>query len=78
MAQKSYREWSPEQPYLLPPSPSEWLPAGHLAYLTIEMVGQLDLSRIEEEIQSKDRRGERPYSPHIVDARALVTLGAAD
>ena len=28
---KSYRPWSPEQPYLLPPSPAEWLPEDHLA-----------------------------------------------
>jgi hypothetical protein len=26
---KSYRPFTPEQTYLLPPSPNEWLPKGH-------------------------------------------------
>jgi transposase len=73
MAQKSYREWSPEQQYLLPPSPSEWLPADHLAYFVIEVVRDLDLSRIEGEIQSKDPRGERPHSPHMMVALLLYS-----
>ena len=50
MGRKSYREWLPDQPYVLPPSPQEWLPADHLAYFVVDAVGHLDLSRIEEEI----------------------------
>ena len=34
---KSYRPYAPEQSYLLPPSPSEWLPEGHLAYFILEL-----------------------------------------
>ena len=37
----------PEQSYLLPPSPMDWLPEGHLAYFVLELVGELDVSRIE-------------------------------
>ena len=33
-----------DQPYLLPPSLSEWLPAGDLAYFLIDVVEWLDLS----------------------------------
>jgi transposase len=73
MAQKSYREWLPDQAYLLPPSPREWLPADHLAYFTVELVGELDLSRIEEEIQSKNPRGERPYDPRMMVALLLYS-----
>jgi transposase len=73
MAQKSYREWLPDQPYLLPPSPSEWLPAGHLAYFVMDVVGQLDLSKIEEEIQNRDPRGEKPYSPQMMTALLLYS-----
>lgn len=73
MAQKSYREWLPDQPYLLPPSPSEWLPDGHLAYFVMDVVGQLDLSKIEEKIQSKDARGEKPFSPQMMVALLLYS-----
>ena len=66
MAQKSCREWLPAQPYLPPPSPSEWLHSGHLAYFVMDVVWQLDLSKIKERIQSKDPRGEKPYSPQMV------------
>ena len=36
----------PEQSYLLPPSPMEWLPDGHLAYFVLEVVRELDLDAI--------------------------------
>jgi len=61
----------PEQSYLLPPSPMDWLPEGHLAYFVLELVGELDVSRIEEAIQSKDGRGTRPYSPRMMTSLLL-------
>jgi hypothetical protein len=60
---KSYRPYAPSQPYLLPPSPSEWLPEGHLAYFILDLVEDLDLGDIERVLQAKDPRGERPYLP---------------
>jgi hypothetical protein len=51
---KSYRAWSPEQPYLLPPSPREWLPVGHLAYFVLDLVRRLDLAQIELVVQAHD------------------------
>lgn len=65
---KSYRAYAPEQPYLLPPSPREWLPAGHLALFVLDLVRELDLSAIEAALQRKDPRGERPYSPTMMTA----------
>jgi transposase len=65
---KSYRPWSPTQSYLLPPSPLEWLPEGHLAYFVLEVAQALDLSAIEGAIQEKDGRGERPYPPAMMVA----------
>jgi hypothetical protein len=62
---KEYRPWTPEQTFLLPQSPMEWLPEGHLAYFVLELVRELDLSAIEDAIQSKDGRGTRPYSPRL-------------
>jgi transposase len=65
---KRYRPYSPEQPYLLPPSPREWLPVGHLALFVLELVRELDLGAIEEKLQGKDPRGERSYSPIMMTA----------
>ena len=65
---KSYRAWNPGQSFLLPPSPLEWLPEGHLAYFVLELVETIDLSTISGAIQEKDARGERPYPPGMLVA----------
>lgn len=62
VGEKSFRPWTPRQPYLLPPSPMEWLPQEHLAYFILDVVEQLNLGEIEQEIHRKDPRGERPYA----------------
>ena len=72
---KSYRPYAPDQTYLLPPSPSDWLPAGHLAYFILDVVAELDLSAIERSLQAKDHRGERPYSPRMM--MSLLLYGYA-
>ena len=68
---KQYKSWTPEQPFLLPPSPLEWLPEGHLAHFILDLVGELDLSSVEGAVQSKDPRGTRPYSPMMTTALLL-------
>ena len=68
---KSYRPYSPEQSFLLAPSPREWLPESHLAYYVLDFVEELDLGAIERELQRKDARGERPYSPRMMSALLL-------
>jgi transposase len=68
---KTYRPYSPEQAFLLPPSPREWLPDGHLAYYVLDLVDELDLREIERALQSKEARGERPYSPRMMTALLL-------
>jgi transposase len=68
---KSYRPYAPHQPFLLPPSPTEWLPEDHLAYFILDLLEDLDLSGIERAIQAKDPRGERPYSPRMMAALLL-------
>jgi transposase len=65
---KQYRPWSPDQSFLLPPSPTEWLPEGHLAYFVLDLVSELDLREIEAVIHAKDPRGTRPYSPRMMTA----------
>lgn len=49
----------------------DWLPEGHLAYFMLELVRELDVSGIEDAIQSKDARGTRPYSPRMMTALVL-------
>jgi len=73
---KQYRPWAPTQSFLLPPSPSEWLPEGHLAFFVLEVIDELDLDEIEKAIQQKDPRGERPYSPRMMAALILYAYCA--
>ena len=68
---KTYRPYSPEQSYLLPPSPREWLPKEHLAFFILGLIQELDLSAIEKVVQAKDPRGERPYSPEMMTSLLL-------
>ena len=68
---KSYRPYAPTQSYLLPPSPREWLPDGHLAFFILGLVETLDLSAIARALQAKDARGERPYSPELMTTLLL-------
>ena len=56
MTEKRYKPWAPEQAFLLPPSPLDWLPEGHLAHFILDVVDVLDLSAIESAYQSKDAR----------------------
>jgi len=63
---KSYRPYSPEQSFLLPPSPAEWLPEDHLAYFVLDLLADKDLSAFERVLQAKDARGERPFAPRMM------------
>lgn len=65
---KSYRQYTPEQSFLLPPAPRDWLPSDHLAFFVLDLVKDLDLSAIERRLQEKDARGERSYSPIMMTA----------
>ena len=65
---KSYQPRTQDQAYLLPPSLRDWLPEDHLAWFILDVVSQLDLSAIDDAIQSKDARGQRPYHPSMMVA----------
>ena len=70
-SRKQYKSWAPTQSFLLPPSPMDWLPKGHLAYFVLDVLGELDVSAIEARIHEKDARGTRPYSPEMMVALLL-------
>ncbi len=49
--------------YLLPPSVQDWLPESHLARFVVDVVQQLDLSRLES---SYAGRGSKAYHPSVL------------
>lgn len=75
---KSYRPYTPDQSYLLPPSPSEWLPTEHLAYYVLDLLADMDLSAFERALQAKDARGERPYAPRMMLALLIYGYATGD
>ena len=66
---KTYRSWDPDQAYLLPPSPSDWLPEDDLVYFVLDTVRDLDLKAITRQYENGDGRGFPPFHP-----RMMVTL----
>jgi transposase len=66
MPEKQFRDWNPDQPFLLPPSLQEWLPEDHPVYMMLDILEELDVSAIEEKYRQKDPRGTRPYAPKMM------------
>jgi transposase len=65
---KTYREWVPDQTYMFPPSPRDWLPENDLVYFLIDTVATLDLASIFAHYE-RELRGQPPFHP-----RMMVTL----
>ena len=61
----SFRPYLPEQTLLLPPSLTEWLPQGHLAYFISDTIEELDLSALYERYEGDGRRNQ-PYDPRMM------------
>jgi len=62
----NYRAYQPEQSYLLPPSPSDWLPENHLSFFISEVVDEMDLSGLYERHEESDPRGNQPFHPAMM------------
>jgi len=60
------------QPYLLPPSIDEWLPQNHFARFIIEVIEQLDLTRLTNHYSGK---GSEAYHPALM--LAILVYGYA-
>jgi transposase len=67
---KTFRPYAPRQAFLLPPSPLEWLPEGHLALFILDVVQQLDLSTIYAHYE-RELRGYPPHDPLMMVALLL-------
>src|SRR3954447_783954 len=59
-----------DQAFLLAPDMREWLPAEHLAWFVIDVVDQLDLSKVELAYRD-DGHGRPPYDPAMMVALLL-------
>src|SRR3954453_18220317 len=67
---KTYREWSPDQAYMFPPSPRDWLPEDDLVYFLAEAVATLDLTPISAHYE-RELRGQPPFHPRMMVALLL-------
>ena len=50
---RTFREWNPDQSWLLLPAPPDWLPDRHLVYFLLDESELLDLSPIMEKYDSE-------------------------
>jgi transposase len=57
-----FRDYSPNQDFLLPPSLQEWLPSDHLANFISDVVDTLDLSEIINDYDNS-QGGQAPFHP---------------
>ncbi len=69
---KTFRSYEPRQSFLLPPSPQEWLPEDHLAYLVLDVIEALDLRALTAAYEQEER-GQPPYDPRMM--LALLIYG---
>src|SRR3954453_2935379 len=65
---KQFRPWNPDQSFLFPASPRDWLPENHLVYFLLDVIPQMDLQPILLPYQAEER-GRPPFHPTM-----LVTL----
>jgi len=61
----TFRPYQPDQMFLLPPSPREWLPEEHLSYFISETVDRLDLSAFYRRYEGDGRRNQ-PFEPRMM------------
>jgi transposase len=65
VSEKTYRSWRPDQAWLLPPSPQDWLPEGHLVYFLMDAVRELDIGAITAHYE-RELRGYPPFHPRMM------------
>ena len=61
----SFLPYEPNQTFLLPPSPSEWLPENHQVYFVGDIIDRLDLQKFYARYQGDGRRNQ-PYDPAML------------
>src|SRR3972149_1457696 len=61
----TFRPCAPDQSFLFPPSPREWLPEGHLAFFVADTVAALDLQAFYAPYEGDGRRNQ-PFDPQMM------------
>lgn len=61
----SFLSYEPNQTFLLPPSPSEWLAEDHLVYFVSEIIDRLELGKFYDRYEGDGRRNQ-PYDPALL------------
>jgi transposase len=64
---KGYRPIDRDQVFLLPPNLRDWLPAGHRVWFVLDIVEQLDLSKLHE-VSKRGGVGRAGYHPDVLMA----------
>ena len=65
MTMRTFRCYDPDELWLLPPSPRDWLPEDHLAYFLADVVEELNLQPILATYGGVTR-GTAPYHPQLL------------
>jgi transposase len=65
MTTRMFRSYDPDELWLLPPSPRDWLPEDHLAYFLADLVDELNLTPILVTYGGVTR-GTAPYHPQLL------------
>jgi hypothetical protein len=65
MTTRTFRPYEPDDLWLLPPSPRDWLPEDHRAYFVADLVEALNLDPILATYGGV-RRGTAPYHPQLL------------
>src|SRR6266853_3485461 len=61
----TFRPCAPDQSFLFPPSPRDWLPEGHLAFFIADTVAALDLKEFYAPYEGDGRRNQ-PFDPQMM------------
>jgi len=61
----TFLPYQPEQLFLLPPSPRDWLPENHLSYFISETVDLLNLESLYQRYEGDGRRNQ-PFDPRMM------------
>lgn len=73
---KTYREWSPDQVFMFPPSPQDWLPEDDLVYFLLDTVAALDLTPFFAHYE-RETRGQPPFHPRMMLTLLLYCYATA-
>ncbi len=61
----TFRPCAPDQSFLFPPSPRDWLPEGHLAFFIADTVAALKLEKFFAPYEGDGRRNQ-PFDPQMM------------